>query len=239
MATLRQSLRQLAEEFRSKFNGLSYSVDTIPSVQVVEKLLIPLREQAIRQMFIPIENTNKVVRAISMNSFWCFSVKLKKSSTDQPDFGGLKYSYARFPVPPVIQVNGVIDGFVSVASPRQDTQYQRLTGGQEMYMNLVSRGVQNQNKYWWVSDGAICTNDLSVQYIQPRVCPYDPTEWVTWNDKTSAYELAYNPDTDPFLITGNIKGIMEDMFRQRYMNPISPIDTSQNKTPLFNEQQSR
>lgn len=52
---LRPTLRELAETYRADLNGGSYSVDMIPTTQVVEKEIIRLRAIAIRQVFMPTE----------------------------------------------------------------------------------------------------------------------------------------------------------------------------------------
>ena len=89
--TLRPSLRQLAETYRADLNGGSYSVDMIPSTQIVEKEIIRLRAIAIRQVFMPTE-AKRIIRPIRLNTFWCLSAVLKKDKTDQPDFAGLTFT---------------------------------------------------------------------------------------------------------------------------------------------------
>ena len=242
MATLRQSLRELSEDFQSRFAGLRYSVDTIPTTQVVQKQLIKLRSQAIRMMFMPSGtdiNKNflafKVVRPLRYNLFWCLQADLKKASTYQPSFGDLDYGFARFPCPPVISINGEMDGFLSVAGAQQNCMYHRLSGGFEGWMNLKRKGTCITRKYWWYSDGAINTNDLSVQYLHVRACPEDPTEWQTWDSSTNSYKYVYDPNNDPFLVTSEVIGAMEYLFKANYMNPLLPVDNSANQIPNSNE----
>lgn len=235
MTTLRQSLRELAEDFATMTSGGKYSNDLQPDFQVVEKQLIKLRGQAIRTLFMPYEG-RAVARTTRMNRFWCLSVKLKKDAANQDTFGDLKYAYAKFPIPPVVQINNEIDGFISVSSANHSNMYYRLSSFSQ-WMQKLRSGDCIKKKYWWYDDGAICTNDLAVQYLLPHACPEDPTEWVTWNESTSSYDLAYNPDTQPFLVTTDVIGIMSDMWQQGYMRNPKPADIFNNGTPPNNEQQ--
>lgn len=236
---LRQSLRELAEDFQSIFAGGQYSVDTIPSTQVVQKQLIKLRADAIRKTFVRDPTLPELKRVVHYNPNWCLYVDLKKSVGDQPSFGGLTYGYSRYPLPAVIDINGIVDGFISVAGATQTCKYERLSGGFEQYMQLLDMGDCVNEKFWWVQDGAINVNEKKSTFIRVRVCPEDPTEWVTWDEDTSAYVNAYNPNTQPFLVTADIIGIMRDMYKEKYVNPLLPVDTATNQVPNSNENRNK
>ena len=235
---LRQSLRELAEDFQSIFAGGQYSVDTIPSTQVVQKQLIKLRADAIRKTFIRDPYLPELKRIVHYNPNWCLHVDLKRDKAQQPTFGSLNYGYSRFELPPVIDINGMVDGFISVAGATQTCRYERLSGGFEQYMQLLDMGDCLNEKYWWVQDGAINVNDKVSTYIRVRVCPEDPTEWLTWDESTKSYVAVYNPNTEPFLVTADIIGIMRDMFKEKYANPMIPVDTSLNHVPNTNEKKN-
>lgn len=236
--TLRPSLRELAETFRADLNGGSYSVDMIPTTQVVEKEIIRLRAMAIRQVFMPVE-TRKIIRPIRLNSFWCLSVNLKKDKAEQPEFAGLNYTYSRFRIPPVISINDIIDGVVSVSGVKNTKSYRRLSGGFAQYMQRLSTGSACRNDWFWIEDGYLNTSDNDIQYITFRGCPEDPTEWQTWDTNLNAYKLAYNPDTDPFLVTSDVSAMMQDMFKQKMLSPFIAPDQSINGITQQNDNRIR
>lgn len=232
MAT--QSLRELAEDYQSRFAGDTYSVDTIPTTEVIEKQLIKFRPQAIATLFSDIK-FRRNPRAIKYNDAWCFSVTLKKDNAEQPSFANLKFAYSRFPIPPVISINNEVDGYLSVSGTSSVEMYHRLPSGMEGWMNLNRKGDCVKKKYWWVHDGAICINDKTLIYPTIHACPEDPTQWVTWDYDTNAYVDRYDPDTEPFLVTANVLEVM-DMYFKNYMNPLVPVDTEQNQITNQNEQ---
>lgn len=210
----------------------------IPSTQIVEKEIIRLRAIAIRQVFMPTE-AKRIIRPIRLNTFWCLSAVLKKDKTDQPDFAGLTFTYSRFKIPPVIAINDVIDGVVSVSGVKNTKAYRRLNGGFSQYMQRLSMGGACRNDYFWIEDGYLNVTDNDIQYINFRGCPEDPTEWQTWDSSTNQYKLCYDPDTDPFLVTSDISAMMQDVFKQKMLSPFIAPDQSINGMSNQNDNKNK
>lgn len=223
--TLRQTLRELAEDFRGKLNRSSYSPDVIPTVQIIEKQLIKYRATSIRNLVVP-ENQYKIVKPVKMNQFWAITVHRKRSSSEQYTFGNLKYTFKRFEIPPVISINTNIDGFFSVGSPKFSKIYTRLPGAFEEFQRIAMSGRCTNQTLWWYADGGICITDKDVEYIYVRGVPEDPTEWETWDDTSSAYVPAYDPDNDSFLVTSDVIHEMETLFKQDYPYFFGIIDSN-------------
>ena len=236
--TLRPSLRELAETYRADLNGGAYNVDMIPTTQVVEKEIIRLRAAAIRQVFVPIEG-RKIIRPIRLNSFWCLGVTLKKDKTEQPSAASLDFTYSRFKIPPVIAINDIVDGVVAVSGVKNTKGYRRLSGGFSQYMQRLASGSPCRDDWFWIEDGYLNVADNTIQYINFRGCPEDPTEWQTWDWNSNAYKLAYDPDADPFLITSDVSAMMQDLFKQKMLSPFIAPDQSVNGMSNQNDNKNK
>lgn len=211
--TVLKTQRQIAEELSAMVQGGEYSPDNPINIQEVEYMLPSLRAAAIMQLYGSVNGSRKF-RSINDANYQ--TIKTKKISSDQPSTDYVDYCYSVFSSYPVISLTATMDTFSYVHGINHTQKYSRVPNGFEGFQQQISKGVHSYvRKFFAKENNNIYLSDKSVGIIVQRAVWADPSELMTYDLNTSSYVSAYDPDTDPYPVSGDVYALMTELFKQR------------------------
>lgn len=216
MSTQRKTLRELSEDFKGMVESYSGNLDPSNlSTKVLERLIHELRQDAIIMLYGG-NSESPFAKRNTLNQFWTQPVILNYEVSIQDDYQNVPFCYNRFRTWPAISIDKMRDGRISVSGVNQTKQVYRVNGFEGFRTQLNKGAASMQNRvFYWYDNNYLNISDENIRSVRERCVYFDPTEVQTYDYVTKTWGNAYDPDNDPYPVTGEVIGLMRDIFMQR------------------------